>query len=309
MLTKLKSIAKSVVKGIQQRRRVAQIKSSADPITESRLRVGFTSLGLMPGDVVMLHSSLKSLGYVEGGPAAVLNALLEAISPGGTLVVPTYYQPGGTILATCQMDNYFFDPRIHGTSLGSLPAAFLKVPGVERSIHPTHSVSAVGPQAQYIVKDHHFAASTFGAGSPWQRCIELDAKILGLGVSMGPVTFYHALEDAVLDNFPLPVRSRRSYRLLCKDAAGQAHFVGVTPFDPQYMDRRIDAPGRGDLRAFFWKEFESAGLMTIGQVGQATAWYIRAKAFYDHLHALMAQGVTIYSTTDEIARHTAAVRR
>src|SRR5260221_13718575 len=106
----------------------------------------------------------------------------------------------------CGIEGYFFDPRVHGTNLGALPAAFLKFQGVERSIHPTHSVSAVGPRARDVTEAHHLAPSIFGMGSPWQRCVELNAKILGLGVTMGPLTFYHVLEDMEGEEFPLPVR-------------------------------------------------------------------------------------------------------
>lgn len=302
MLAKAKSAAKLILHNFRRKRRLAEIHSTSAVVNKDQLRDGFSALGLVPGDVVMLHSSLKSLGYVEGGADAVLQSLLDVISPNGTLVVPTYYQPGGTILATCKLEDYFFDPRQHGTNLGSLPQAFLKFPNVRRSIHPTHSVSAVGAQADHIVKDHHFAPSIFAEGSPWQRCIELNAKILGVGITMGPVTFYHALEDAVRDEFPLPVRQQESYRLRCKDWAGHDHLVPVTPFDPAFMSRRIDAPGRDDLREFFWNEFESAGLLKKGCVGQARAWYINAQPFYDHLYALMKRGITIYSTPDELAR-------
>jgi aminoglycoside N3'-acetyltransferase len=301
VLNKAKTIVKAVLSSAKQRRRVAEIKAGAPAITKVQILNDFTSLGLHPGDVVMLHSSLKSLGYVEGGPSALLEALFEAISPGGTLVVPTYYQPGGTILGTCKLKNYFFDPRHHGTNLGALPSAFLRFPGVERSIHPTHSVSAVGPSAKYITESHHEATSIFGHGSPWERCHELNAKILGLGVSMGPITFYHMLEDRVLDEFPLPVRQKETYRLRCKDWTGNDLLVSVTPLEPTFMSRRIDSPRRDDLRTYFWREFERAGLLTVGMVGQATSWYIPAQRLYAHLHALMKSGITIYSTPEELA--------
>jgi aminoglycoside 3-N-acetyltransferase len=302
MLDIAKAAVKKILRRYQQWRNVAHIKATATPITKAQLKAGFASLGLKAGDVVMLHSSLRSLGYVEGGPTVVIEALYEAISPEGTLIVPTYYQPGGSILATCKMEGYFFDPRIHGTGLGALPAAFLKFPGVERSIHPTHSVSAVGPQARFITESHHLAPSIFGEGSPWQRCVELEGKILGLGITMGPVTFYHLLEDMLLDDFPLPVRMKESYNIPCKDWSGRDLIVRVAPLDPEYAKRRIDTPGRSDLRDYFWREFNAAGLLITGKVGEADSWVVPAKSFYDHLHQLMKMGITIYSTPEELLR-------
>lgn len=300
--SRVKDVLRPIVTTLRQVKRQQEIKRSAPAVSKQRIAADLNALGVKSGDVIFLHSSLKSIGYVEGGAETVLHALFEAVSPDGTLIVPTYYMPGGTIIATCQEQDYVFDPRIHGTGLGTLPAAFLKFPGVARSIHPTHSVSAVGRHAKYITAAHHLAPSVFGHGSPWQRCSELNGKVLGLGISMGPVTFYHLLEDTVLDEFPLPVRMAETYRLRCRDWDGNLIEVPITPLDPTYAQRRIDHKPRGDLREYFWREFERAGLLTVGMVGEARSWFIPAPKFYDHLHWLMQQGITIYSTPEELQR-------
>jgi aminoglycoside N3'-acetyltransferase len=238
---------------------------------------------------------------VEGGPRAVWEALLEVVSPAGTVIVPTYYMSGGTIYSTCQDKDYCFDPRHHGTGLGALPAAFLELPDVKRSIHPTHSVSAIGKHAEYVTEAHHLASSIFGVGSPWQRCHELDGKVLGLGISMGPVTFYHLLEDSVLEAFPLPVRMRETFRLHCLGWDGQPLEVPVTPLDPAFMTRRIDHKSRDDLREYFWRDFELAGLLQVGRVGESRSWFVGSRRFYSHLLALMSDGVTIYALPEDLA--------
>jgi aminoglycoside N3'-acetyltransferase len=249
-----------------------------------------------------VHSSLKSLGYVEGGPIAVFEALWDVIGPDGTMIVPTYYLPGGTILNAAQEPDYVFDPAVHGSNLGALPSAFLSFPGVRRSLHPTHSVSAVGRHAEFVTADHHRAETIFGEGSPWQRFIELDGKLLGIGISMGPVTFYHRLEDEMGESFPLPVKRPETYRMRCRDAAGVVHEVPVRAFEVEYMQRRIDNPSRKDLRDYFWREMVSAGLMHVGQVGAATCWWIKARAFHERLQRLAAEGITIYAGAEELER-------
>ena len=50
-------------------------------ITREQLTADLTSLGLKPGDAVMVHSSLSALGPVAGGADTVVDALLEAIGP------------------------------------------------------------------------------------------------------------------------------------------------------------------------------------------------------------------------------------
>ena len=299
---RIKAPLRRLLNAWRARRRSAELKAEQPHTSKAEIVAGLRAMGIVPGDTVMLHSSLKSLGYVEGGPTAVLEAIHEAISPGGTLVVPTYYLPGGTIYATCQMQGYVFDPREHGSNLGALPAAFLKMPGIRRSIHPTHSVSALGPLAEDIVGQHHLAASVCGRLSPWERCVHHKAKILGLGISMGPVTFYHLLEDLMDERFPLPVRMSETFKMPCKDWQGRDITVPVRPLDPAFQGQRIDHKSRADLRQHFYDRYLKAGILHPGQVGPARSWWIRADEFYRHLEQDAQSGLTIYTTAEELSR-------
>jgi len=302
MLEPLKTLVKGVLERVRRRRNEHQIRQSGRRVTRAELARDLAQLGIARGDTLFVHSSLKSLGYVEGGAAAVVGALQDAVGPEGTLLVPTYYLPAGTVKATCEMAGYVFDPNSHGTNMGRLPETFLAGTASHRSVHPTHSVSAWGRHAQYLTEAHHQAPSIFGHGSPWQRFVGIEgAKVLGLGVSMGPVTFYHVLEDALGDAFPVPVWEARSYRLACLDRQGQPCEVPVRPFARAVSAQRIDYPGRTDLRDYFREEFERAGLRVNGKVGDAQAWFIPAQAFFDHLQHLAAENITIYSTPEQLA--------
>ena len=59
-------------------------------LTQSEIQQSLKDLGLGPGDHVLVHSSLSSLGPVEGGAVTVVDAFLDVLSPEGTLVVPTF---------------------------------------------------------------------------------------------------------------------------------------------------------------------------------------------------------------------------
>lgn len=278
------------------------VRHRAPHVTRAGLAADLARLGVAHGDTLFVHSSLKSLGYVEGGALAVIGALQDAVGPQGTLLLPTYYLPGGTLRAACAMPDYVFDPRRHGTHMGRLPEAFLASGDIHRSIHPTHSVSAWGRHAADLTEAHHRAPSIFGMDSPWQRFIGCEhAKVLGLGISMGPVTFYHALEDAMGDAFPVTVWEDATTLLACLDHAGRRWDVPVRPFDQAVAQRRIDHPGRGDLREYFAREFDAAGLRVNGQVGDAASWCIPAQAFYAHLHRLAIEHVTIYASAAQLA--------
>ncbi|SFF70749.1 Aminoglycoside N3'-acetyltransferase [Duganella sp. CF458] len=302
MLKQAKRLAKAVLERLRRRSSAREVKQTQRHVSRDELVAGLARLGIAKGDAVFIHSSLKSLGYVEGGAATVVQALQEAVGPQGTLVLPTYYMPGGSIRGTCEMQDYVFDVRKHGTNMGRLPEAFLASPGIARSVHPTHSVSAWGRHAAYLTEAHHRAPSVFGEGSPWQRFVGLDnAKVLGLGISMGPVTFYHVLEDAMGDAFPVPVWGQETFHLPCIDQAGQRSDVPLRPFDPALAQRRIDHRSRQDLRDYFMAEFKRSGLLHAGQVGEAPSWWIPARGFFDHLRQMADDNLTIYATPEQLA--------
>lgn len=304
LLETIKRPARALRDALLRSRRQAELQRTAPHATRADILQGLRGLGIQPGDVLFLHSSLKSLGFVEGGPATVLAALQDAVGPEGTLLLPTYWLPGGTLLATCEMKDYVFDPRVHGTNMGALPTAFLALPGLQRSVHPTHSCAAVGPLAAELTRDHHRAPSVFGVGSPWERFARLpQGKVLGLGISMGPVTFYHLLEDQLGARFPVPIWLEQTYQLPCRDHDGQPCTVPVRPFDPQVTPRRIDQRERADLRDWFAREFDRAGLRRNGQVAAAASWVIEGPAFLNHLHQLAERGITVYSTAEELQAH------
>lgn len=301
MLEPLKQAAKAALERLRRQRGASQLKRTERHVTRLELTADLLKMGVMPGDALFIHSSLKSLGYVEGGAAEVIHAMQDAVGVEGTLVIPTYYMPGGTIQGTCELKDYVFDARKHGTNMGRLPEAFLAGSGIHRSIHPTHSVSAWGRHAAHLTNGHHLAPSVFGRGSPWQRFLEIpNAKVLGLGISMGPVTFYHVLEDSMGDDFPVPVWQSKTYFLPCLDAEGKIWDVPVRPFDASISERRIDHKPRADLRDYFRREFENAGLRISGRVGNADSWFIPARDFYDHLEKLAGEHITIYSTAEEL---------
>lgn len=301
MLDGLKEAIKSIIGGIQQKRREEELKQTQPHVTSGQITADLQKMGIQPGDILFIHSSLKSLGYVDGGPTAVIQGLLDAVGPEGTLLLPTYYMPGGSILGTCQMEGYVFDPRIHGTNMGALPDAFLKFSGVHRSIHPTHSVSAIGKHAQYLTEAHHLAPSVFGKGSPWQRFHELNGKVLGIGISMGPVTFYHLLEDTLGEQFPVKVWMDETFQIPCKGWNGEDYLVPVRPYRAEITPNRIDHKSREDLREFIRSDFTSSGILVSGNVCGAKSWFIEAENFFSRIATLAEQGITIYSETTHLS--------
>jgi len=64
---------------------------SSPLLTTSALKAEFERVGLRPGQTVLMHSAMGAFkGYIVGGPVAVIDALLQILTPEGTLVMPTF---------------------------------------------------------------------------------------------------------------------------------------------------------------------------------------------------------------------------
>jgi aminoglycoside 3-N-acetyltransferase len=159
--------------------------------TLASLVTDLTALGLRPKQTVMVHSSLGKVGYSVGGPVVVIRALLQVLTPDGTLVMPaespSMSDPNGSSV---------FDPRTTPTTMGAIPEAFRTYPGTQRSNHPLVSVCANGPLAEMITAEHALEFGE-GRGTPFQQLYDLDAHTLLLGVGFNRCTSLHYAESLV----------------------------------------------------------------------------------------------------------------
>lgn len=178
--------------------------TASGPLTTARLVADLRELGLPSGATVMVHTSLRSLGWVVGGAQAVLAALREAVGPAGTLVMPTqsWQLCDPAFLAetppswwpTIRDHLPFYDPATSPSqTMGAVAELFRTLPDAVRSPHPHRSISAAGPQAARITARHPLHSPS-GEESPLGVLVELDAWILLLGVSAAKATALHLAE-------------------------------------------------------------------------------------------------------------------
>ena len=166
-------------------------------ITSTEIRNGLSNLGLDAGAKVLVHSSLSSFGYVEGGADAVIDALLEAVGSTGTVAVPTL-----TATALHSVENPpVFDLLNSPSWTGRIPETFRSRTEAIRSLHPTHSVAAIGANAEDLTNDHTFSISPCDEKSPYGKLATYeDGYVLLIGVGYGSMTnFHHAEELASAD--------------------------------------------------------------------------------------------------------------
>ncbi|HCL30318.1 MAG TPA: hypothetical protein DIC52_18040 [Candidatus Latescibacteria bacterium] len=147
------------------------------------------AMGLRAGDRVMVHSSLSSIGHVEGGAPTVLQAFLDVLGPAGTLMVPTFTH------SSCA----YFDPLLSPSLNGAITEAARSLPGAVRSLHPTHAVTAIGPDAEELVEDD-LDRGALGRDCALDRLIKKGGYVLLLGVDQGANSSIHIGEDYAGDD-------------------------------------------------------------------------------------------------------------
>lgn len=251
------------------------IKAENLPVTKSRIIADLQNIGVRPGMTLLVHSSLKSMGWVCGKEIAVIDALLEILTPEGTLVMPThcgdYSDPSYWLkppipedwISIIKAEMPAFRPEVTPTRhMGLIPEAFRKYPEVLRSNHPCVSFSALGKNAAMITANHSLAYS-LGRNSPLARIYGLDGHILLIGVGYDTNTSIHLGE----------------YLANCRKKinCGAPILENGTRIWKEYIDLEYDS----DCFAVIGLDFEKEANVKVANIGYAESRLINQKGLVD----------------------------
>jgi aminoglycoside 3-N-acetyltransferase len=169
-----------------------EVRQAMTTITRDEIVAGLRRLGLQRGHKVLVHSSLRSFGHVDGGADAVIDALLQTVGEWGTVLVPTL--TGDETLSPANPPR--FDPLLTPCWTGVIPETFRRRPSAIRSLHPTHSVAAIGADAAALTQDHARSITPCDEMSPYGNMARIGgAFVLLLGVSHECNTTMHHVEE------------------------------------------------------------------------------------------------------------------
>lgn len=277
------------------------VSLSESALSKSDIISDLSKLDIPNNGLVFIHSGFKSIGEVHGGPETIVNALIDELVKNRNITVAMPAFSIETSMLNQLKSGKPFDSRTTPTVFNAIPAAFLATPEVVRSVHPTHSVSAIGPQAEWLTSSHHETGQSFGPSSPFGKIKDAEGYIMGLGSGLGTVTFYHTLEDYEPD-FPREVYTKEVFSVSCKGLSGKTHNVTIPAHSPHVSEYRIDKRNSYWLRDIYSSLFEMSGIINYETIGKAKCWYGRADKIYSKAKHLAYEGLDIYSAPEDIAK-------
>lgn len=241
-------------------------------VTKADILSAFKAVGVNESDIVLIHSSMKSFGYVEGGPLSVIDAAKEAVTRQGTVVFPTLVQR--------DFANAYkhWDKEKSPSDVGYITETFRKLPDSIRSDQATHSVAAWGKKAYELTWEHCaygprqgvFGDYCFSYSSPWQKMYLNGARIVFIGIDTVYNTFKHFAEYKLVEYYIHSIPCEKK-KCMAMSKVARHNVSGVWPFhDAKKTQMSLD----------------QAGLLTYADCGNSLLISMKADQYTDHVLAL-----------------------
>jgi len=264
-------------------------KTNNDFVTVEQLEKDLKTIGIKNGDSVLVHCSMSKIGYLENGPLTLIKALQNVIGKEGTLLMPAFPAEGRNI--DYLERNKIFDVRKTPSKMGVVTEYFRLLPDVKRSHHPTDSVCALGPLADFYTSTHKIQLTPYNEHSPFRKICNKGGKILMLGTTLnGACTNLHTLEDAV--DFKYPIYDNKIFDVEIIDEHEGHYFTKTKVHNPIYSAKRnCDA-----LKPIFEKE----NVLINGKIGEANSMLIDSNELLNVMIKYYNEfGVTMYTPIGE----------
>ncbi len=228
-------------------------------VSQADICLGLKDIGVVRGDALLVHSSLRSFGYVQGGADAVIDALLEAVGDQGTVLVPTL------TFSILKVVPYRFSAKHTRSTTGRITEVFRQRPQARRSLHPVSSAAAIGPHAAYLTAAH--LDTPCGPGSPYYRLFELGGKVVFFGATLGSNSLFHCAEEIVSPSY------------LGYATIESANVADLRGRQTTFTARRYDCFDRGVIRHLGNMEpvFTAHGILRQAKIGESKTLIMDAK--------------------------------
>ncbi|MHB1151345.1 MAG: AAC(3) family N-acetyltransferase [Eubacteriales bacterium] len=235
----------------------------------------FYEAGVNTSDIVLIHSSLKSFGYVLGGPLTVIDAAKQAVGESGTVVFPTLVQKD---FANAYKN---WDVKKSPSDVGMITETFRLLDDSMRSDQATHSVAAWGSKAAELTGEHCaygprmgvFGDYCFSYSSPWQKMYMAGVKIVFIGIDLVYNTFKHLAEYMLMEYYCSLITDPKK-KCLAMSKIARHNVQGVWPF-------------HDSLKTQITMEY--LGLITYAKCGNSLFTCMKADDYIDNILKLFKE--------------------
>lgn len=234
--------------------------------------------------VVLMHTSLRAVGEVEGRGEGLLEVLIDYFtSEGGLFCIPTH-----TWTHIGKDVPYTMDMLDYETCIGTLPNIAAAHPAGHRSAHPTHSMVVFGDdeKAEAFIAEEPYVHTPCSTSGCYGKIYDMGGKILLVGVGQNRNTYIHSAEERLgvthrisEEAVPMTVRLKSGEVL----RSMQRHFIGT----PSYRFPKAEPA------------FRAHGLITDGFIGKAPAMLCDARGIYETLKVICKNSCKLDLFTDD----------
>lgn len=223
------------LKGVYERLRLRWVAAFRS-YGEEELTEALRAVGIREGDTVLLHAGFSPGNGFQGTTRGVTDTLLRALGSDGTLMMVSLPYRGSSLDYLQGLDT--FDVRKTPSRMGLISEFFRRREGVVRSLHPTHPMVALGPRAEWLVDGHEACPYGCGPGSPFDKAVQVHAKVLFYDAPFKALTFFHWLEDHVRKEVGLPLYAEPPFQVRVVDADGIERTVTAYAYSKEIIRRR-----------------------------------------------------------------------
>jgi len=239
-------------------------------LSKKELLDGFGQLNLKKGETIIVHTSYKSLGGVEGGADTVIDVMCELVGREGTVLFPAFNFQSWT-------ENHYFDVKETPSKMGAITEQARLRPNALRTPHPIYSFSALGARAEEFSKSEDVEA--YGPNSAFALFHKINGTIVSIGLDFNSTfSMHHYIEYNVGCN----------YRRIKEFSGIYVGYDRVPKLKMHSMFVRNDDtvktyinPGMNELLA--------AGIIKEVQVGAAKIHFATANDFYDNMSVIVRE--------------------
>jgi aminoglycoside 3-N-acetyltransferase len=248
---------------------------------KTELRRALGKLGIRAGDIVFVHSSFDQMRSVRATPTEITEILCDSVGESGTLAMPTFPMTGTS--QEYLERNQVFDWRRTPSRTGILTEIFRRMPGTERSLHPTHPVAVRGVLAKWLTEGHESSLSPFDEHSPFYKLLSCDTLVLRIG-TFEAMTFRHLADHLIQDKIGHPIYN---------EGVTQVRAVGKDKKECIVLTKTHN-PSLSCNHEIVLKRMAREGLVRTTKVGRVPLALVKLSDYIESYRCYQTQGLLLY---------------